>query len=63
MIKNFDVVVVGSGPGGFTSALILARQGFKTALVEREKAGWGLAFRGVAYQKRVCIRSHAPPTF
>jgi len=39
MIKNFDVVVVGSGPGGFTSALILARQGFKTALVEREKLG------------------------
>jgi pyruvate/2-oxoglutarate dehydrogenase complex dihydrolipoamide dehydrogenase (E3) component len=46
MIKHFDVVVVGSGPGGFTSALILARQGFKTALVEREKLGGTCLQRG-----------------
>lgn len=62
MIKNFDVVVVGSGPGGFTSAMILARQGFKTALVEREKLG-GTCLQRVAYQRRVCIGSHALPTF
>jgi dihydrolipoamide dehydrogenase len=46
MIKHFDVVVVGSGPGGFTSALILARHGFKTALVEREKLGGTCLQRG-----------------
>jgi dihydrolipoamide dehydrogenase len=46
MIKNFDVVVVGSGPGGFTSALILPKQGFKTALVEREKLGGTCPQRG-----------------
>jgi len=32
---TFDVIVVGAGPAGTTAALLLARQGYKVALIER----------------------------
>ncbi len=37
--QNFDVVVVGSGPGGYVAAIRSAQLGFKTAIVEREALG------------------------
>jgi dihydrolipoamide dehydrogenase len=33
--NNFDVVVIGSGPGGYVCAIRMAQLGFKTAIVER----------------------------
>lgn len=44
--QNFDIVVVGGGPGGYVAAIRAAQLGFKTALVEREHLGgiclnWG----------------------
>jgi dihydrolipoamide dehydrogenase len=46
MAENFDVVVVGGGPGGYVGAIRAAQLGMKTALVERENLGgiclnWG----------------------
>ena len=43
---QYDVVVVGSGPGGYVSAIRAAQLGLKTAIVERESLGgvclnWG----------------------
>ena len=43
---NFDVIVVGGGPGGYVAAIRSAQLGMKTALVEREHLGgiclnWG----------------------
>ena len=43
---SFDVIVVGSGPGGYVTAIRAAQLGFKTAIVEREHLGgiclnWG----------------------
>ena len=35
MSPSFDVVVVGAGPAGSTTARILARKGYKTAIIER----------------------------
>lgn len=35
--KNFDVVVIGSGPGGYVCAIRMAQLGFKTAIIERYK--------------------------
>ena len=35
MCPSFDVAVVGAGPAGSTTAEILARNGFKTALIDR----------------------------
>ncbi|MBI2259229.1 MAG: dihydrolipoyl dehydrogenase [Flavobacteriia bacterium] len=34
-MKNFDVLIIGSGPGGYVAALRCAQLGFKTAIVEK----------------------------
>jgi dihydrolipoamide dehydrogenase len=46
MTDNYDVVVVGGGPGGYVAAIRAAQLGMKTAVVEREHMGgiclnWG----------------------
>ncbi|HEY1078675.1 MAG TPA: FAD-dependent oxidoreductase, partial [Bdellovibrio sp.] len=38
-MQNFDVVVIGAGPGGYVAAIRSAQLGFKTAVVEREFLG------------------------
>ena len=37
--KTFDVIVVGSGPGGYVAAIRAAQLGFRTAVVERDRVG------------------------
>lgn len=39
MAKEFDVVVVGAGPGGYVAAIRSAQLGMKTAIIEREFLG------------------------
>ena len=34
-MDNFDVVVIGSGPGGYVAAIRCAQLGFKTAIIEK----------------------------
>ena len=46
MAESFDLIVLGSGPGGYVSAIRAAQLGLKTAIVERERLGgiclnWG----------------------
>ena len=38
-MQNFEVVVIGSGPGGYVAAIRAAQLGFKTAIIEREALG------------------------
>ncbi len=43
---SFDVIIIGSGPGGYVTAIRAAQLGFKTAIVERAHLGgiclnWG----------------------
>jgi dihydrolipoamide dehydrogenase len=43
---NYDIIVIGSGPGGYVAAIRSAQLGFKTAIIEREALGgiclnWG----------------------
>src|SRR4249919_581474 len=43
---SFDVIIIGSGPGGYVTAIRAAQLGFKTAIVERAYLGgiclnWG----------------------
>src|SRR5437660_11229171 len=37
MVDTFDALVIGGGPGGATTALLLARAGWSVALVERKE--------------------------
>jgi dihydrolipoamide dehydrogenase len=46
MSNAYDVLIIGSGPGGYVTAIRAAQLGFKTAIVEREHLGgiclnWG----------------------
>ena len=46
MASQYDVIVVGSGPGGYVAAIRASQLGMKTAVVERESLGgiclnWG----------------------
>ncbi len=43
---NYDIIVIGSGPGGYVAAIRAAQLGFKTGVVERAELGgiclnWG----------------------
>ncbi|MDR1005401.1 MAG: dihydrolipoyl dehydrogenase [Bacteroidales bacterium] len=43
---KYDIIIIGSGPGGYVAAVRAAQLGFKTAIVERENLGgiclnWG----------------------
>src|SRR4029079_4342269 len=43
---SFDIVIIGSGPGGYIAAIRAAQLGFKTAIVEKQYLGgiclnWG----------------------
>lgn len=38
-MQTFDVVVIGSGPGGYVAAIRSAQLGFKTSIIEREALG------------------------
>ena len=46
MSKKFDLIVLGSGPGGYVTAIRASQLGLKTAIVEKESLGgvclnWG----------------------
>ena len=46
MPDPFDIIIIGSGPGGYVTAIRAAQLGFKTAIVERDYLGgiclnWG----------------------
>jgi len=43
---NYDIIVIGSGPGGYVTAIRASQLGFKTAIIEKESLGgiclnWG----------------------
>lgn len=38
-MKKFDALIIGGGPGGYTTALLLAQQGKSVALFEKRKIG------------------------
>ena len=43
---KYDIIIVGSGPGGYVTAIRASQLGFKTAIVEKESLGgvclnWG----------------------
>src|SRR5579863_5704962 len=44
--NEFDIVVIGGGPGGYATALYAASAGLSVAVVEKEKVGGTCLHRG-----------------
>ena len=45
-MAKYDIIIIGSGPGGYVTAIRASQLGMKTALVEKESLGgiclnWG----------------------
>ena len=71
--SQFDLAVIGAGPGGYVAAIRAAQLGLKTAIVEREHLGgiclnWGciptkalLRTAELYHAMRPCRRSSASP--
>ena len=57
--NKFDVVVIGSGPGGYVCAIRLAQLGFKTAIIEKYKSLGGTCLNvGCIPSKSLLDSSH-----
>lgn len=59
MTKNFDVVVIGGGPGGYIAAIRAAQLGFSTACIDEWKNGKGGPAPGGTCTNVGCIPSKA----
>ncbi|QDK40927.1 dihydrolipoyl dehydrogenase [Bacteriovorax stolpii] len=58
-MKNFDVVVLGSGPGGYVAAIRASQLGKKVAIVEMDKLGGVCLNRGCIPTKAVLKSAHS----
>jgi dihydrolipoamide dehydrogenase len=58
MAEQFDVVVIGGGPGGYAAALYGAAAGLHVAVVEREKVGGTCLHRGCIPAKQFLETAH-----
>ncbi len=61
MAEQFDVTIIGSGPGGYVAAVRGAQMGLKVALVEKEtgaKLGGTCGLRGCIPTKALLQSAH-----
>ena len=56
--ENFDVVVIGGGPGGYAGALYGAAAGLNIAIVEQDKVGGTCLHRGCIPAKELLETAH-----
>ena len=57
MAKQYDLLVIGAGPGGYTAALKAAEFGMKAAVIERRKVGGTCVNRGCIPTKALLYAS------
>lgn len=57
MAKQFDVIVIGAGPGGYTAALKATEFGLKVAVIETKKIGGTCVNRGCIPTKALLYAS------
>jgi dihydrolipoamide dehydrogenase len=60
--QQFDVVVIGGGPGGYAAALYGASAGLNVALIERDKVGGTCLHRGCVPAKEFLETAHVRRT-
>src|ERR1700678_2756065 len=53
---SFDVIIIGSGPGGYVTAIRAAQLGYKTAIVEKSYLG-GICLNGGCIPTKALLRS------
>jgi dihydrolipoamide dehydrogenase len=53
---NFDLIVIGSGPGGYVAAIRASQLGMNVAIIERESLG-GFASIGVVSPPKPCSKA------
>jgi dihydrolipoamide dehydrogenase len=57
--EQFDVTIIGSGPGGYVAAIRAAQLGLKTAIVEKDKRlGGTCTLRGCIPTKQLLMSAH-----
>ena len=57
--EQFDVTVIGSGPGGYVAAIRAAQLGLKTAIIEKDKRfGGTCTLRGCIPTKQLLMSAH-----
>ncbi|SEN21569.1 dihydrolipoyl dehydrogenase [Lihuaxuella thermophila] len=56
MAENYDLVVLGAGPGGYVAAIRAAQLGMKVAVVEKEKVG-GVCLHKGCIPSKTLLRS------
>ncbi len=57
--EQFDVTVIGSGPGGYVAAIRAAQLGLKAAIVEKDKRlGGTCTLRGCIPTKQLLMSAH-----
>jgi len=52
-MKNYDLIIIGSGPGGYVAAIKAAQENLSVALIENENIGGVCLNHGCIPTKRI----------
>lgn len=58
-MQQYDVAIIGAGPGGYVAAILAAKLGARVALIEKDKIGGVCLNRGCIPTKAMIASAHA----